>query len=63
MVFCSQSTPQPLEEVKRDTAVAGKTVVFTGALEKFTRDEAKGDGGAARCEGIRARSQRKLILW
>ena len=29
------------EKPKRDTAVAGKTVVFTGALEKFTRDEAK----------------------
>jgi DNA ligase (NAD+) len=26
---------------KRDTAVAGKTVVFTGALERMTRDEAK----------------------
>ena len=31
----------PMEEVKRDTPVAGKTVVFTGALEKMTRDEAK----------------------
>jgi len=26
---------------KTDTAVAGKTVVFTGALERMTRDEAK----------------------
>jgi DNA ligase (NAD+) len=26
---------------KADTAVAGKTVVFTGALEHMTRDEAK----------------------
>ena len=30
-----------MEAVKRDTPVAGKTVVFTGALEKMTRDEAK----------------------
>lgn len=29
------------ERPKTDTAVAGKTVVFTGALERFTRDEAK----------------------
>jgi DNA ligase (NAD+) len=32
---------QDAEAVRRDTAVAGKTVVFTGALEKLTRDEAK----------------------
>ena len=31
----------PMEVVKRDTPVAGKTVVFTGSLEKMTRDEAK----------------------
>ena len=31
----------PMESVKRDTPVAGKTVVFTGSLEKMTRDEAK----------------------
>ena len=31
----------PMEEVRCDTPVAGKTVVFTGALEKMTRDEAK----------------------
>jgi DNA ligase (NAD+) len=29
------------EQPKTDTAVAGQTVVFTGALEKMTRDEAK----------------------
>lgn len=31
----------PAERVKTDSPVAGKTVVFTGSLEKFTRDEAK----------------------
>jgi DNA ligase (NAD+) len=31
----------PVERAKSDTAVAGKTVVFTGSLTKFTRDEAK----------------------
>ncbi|HEY8616244.1 NAD-dependent DNA ligase LigA [Phenylobacterium sp.] len=31
----------PAEKPKSDTAVAGMTVVFTGALEKMTRDEAK----------------------
>jgi DNA ligase (NAD+) len=29
------------EKPKKDTAVAGKTVVFTGALEQMTREEAK----------------------
>ena len=32
---------QAAERPKTDTPVAGKTVVFTGALERFTRDEAK----------------------
>ena len=36
-----QLTIQDAEKPKSDTAVAGKTVVFTGALERMTRDEAK----------------------
>jgi DNA ligase (NAD+) len=34
-------TPQPMEAVASASPVAGKTVVFTGALEQMTRDEAK----------------------
>ena len=38
------------EKPRQDTAVAGKTVVFTGALEQMTRDEAK-----ARAESLGAK--------
>ena len=34
-------TVEPMETVTKDAPVAGKTVVFTGALEKMTREEAK----------------------
>ncbi|WP_296578988.1 NAD-dependent DNA ligase LigA [Phreatobacter sp.] len=37
----AQLTVEAAERPKADTPVAGKTVVFTGALEKMTRDEAK----------------------
>jgi DNA ligase (NAD+) len=36
-----QLTVLDAERPKADTAVAGKTIVFTGTLEKMTRDEAK----------------------
>ena len=45
-----QLTIQDVEAPETDTAVAGKTVVFTGALEQMTRDEAK-----ARAESLGAK--------
>jgi DNA ligase (NAD+) len=36
-----QITVEPMEKAKSDSAVSGKTVVFTGSLEKMTRNEAK----------------------
>lgn len=36
-----QVTVEDAEAVATDSPVAGKTVVFTGSLERFTRDEAK----------------------
>ena len=36
-----QVKPVAMEAVKTDSPVAGKTVVFTGSLQRLTRDEAK----------------------
>ncbi len=36
-----QVTPTPMAAIASESPVAGKTVVFTGALERFTREEAK----------------------
>ncbi len=37
----AQVKPTPPQQAATDSPVAGKTVVFTGSLEKMTRDEAK----------------------
>jgi DNA ligase (NAD+) len=46
----AELTVIPAERPKTDTAIAGKTVVFTGSLERMTRDEAK-----AQAEGLGAK--------
>ncbi|MEO1476906.1 MAG: BRCT domain-containing protein, partial [Pseudomonadota bacterium] len=37
----SEIEVEPEEAVESDSPVAGKTLVFTGSLERMTRDEAK----------------------
>lgn len=44
--LAAEISPQPVTSVSVDSPVSGKTVVFTGMLEKFTRDEAKARANA-----------------
>jgi DNA ligase (NAD+) len=37
----AEVTPQPMQAVEITSAVTGKTIVFTGSLEKMTREEIK----------------------
>jgi DNA ligase (NAD+) len=34
-------TPEPMQAVESESPIAGKTIVFTGSLERMTREEAK----------------------
>jgi len=39
--ICDSGVEYPRTRVRKEGKLEGKTFVFTGALEKFTRDEAK----------------------
>ena len=57
-IALAEVTPQPLPEV-RQTGLSGKTIVFTGSLEKFTREEAEAQAqllGARTAGSVSAKS-------
>ena len=54
----AEVTPEPLPEI-RQTGLSGKTIVFTGALEKFTREEAEAQAellGAKTAGGVSSKT-------
>jgi len=50
MALIAEVDPQPVEQVRSSSVISGKTLVFTGTLEKMTRSEAK-----ARAESLGAK--------
>jgi len=52
----SEVSPPDYVVETRESAVAGKTVVFTGALETMSRDEAKAQAGARSAGSVSART-------